>query len=150
MEYTLEEIKKQEQELQWTSFHNSDALQLIRLVVEAMEKTYPDKNVGIRIKIGDLIVAQYLMDGRTNTTWLDRKMQTVEESGHRSYYVFHTVDKDYPEWKEDERYAICGGGFPIIIKGEVKVSFCVSGLRHDKDHQLIIDAIRKHREAKGL
>ncbi|MGN1386812.1 MAG: heme-binding protein [Bacillus sp. (in: firmicutes)] len=33
---------------------------------------------------------------------------------------------------KDERYAICGGGFPIIVNGETVGAICVSGLPHEQ------------------
>ena len=71
------------------------------------------KNVRIRIVLDKDIVFQYLMDGT------------------------------YQEDEKDESLVICGGGFPLIIRGELRGSILVSGLVHDEDHQVIVDCLRK-------
>ena len=45
--------------------------------------------------------------------------------------------------EKDESLVICGGGFPLIIRGELRGSILVSGLVHDEDHQVIVDCLRK-------
>ena len=47
------------------------------------------------------------------------------------------------EDEKDESLVICGGGFPLIIRGELRGSILVSGLVHDEDHQVIVDCLRK-------
>ena len=45
--------------------------------------------------------------------------------------------------KKMKSLVICGGGFPLIIRGELRGSILVSGLVHDEDHQVIVDCLRK-------
>ena len=47
--------------------------------------------------------------------------------------------KGFEEDEKDESLVICGGGFPLIIRGELRGSILVSGLVHDEDHQVIVD-----------
>ena len=72
--------------------------------------------------------------------WLKRKERTVLESGHSSYYTFFHQD-DYPWMKDNDLYTLGGGGFPINEKGEIVGAICVSGLKHNEDHQLIVDTL---------
>ena len=51
--------------------------------------------------------------------------------------------KGFEEDEKDESLVICGGGFPLIIRGELRGSILVSGLIHDEDHQVIVDCLRK-------
>mgnify|MGYP000558285489 FL=1 len=51
--------------------------------------------------------------------------------------------KGFEEDEKDESLVICGGGFPLIIRGELRGSILVSGLVHDEDHQVIVDCLRK-------
>ena len=44
-------------------------------------------------------------------------------------------------WNNDD-YAVCGGGYPLIVNDELKGCFCVSGLAHDEDHDLIVQGKR--------
>ena len=82
------------------------------------------------------------MNGKTSETWLNRKEKTVLESKHSSLYVFYNQD-NYSHMLNNDNYAVCGGGFPLIVNNEVKGTFIISGLSHEEDHQLIIDALRK-------
>ena len=85
------------------------------------------------------------MDGKKGVTWLDRKQKTVEKYGHSSYYIYleNEENKTYQADEKDESLVICGGGFPLIIRGELRGSILVSGLVHDEDHQVIVDCLRK-------
>ena len=55
----------------------------------------------------------------------------------------------YKELEEDENYVLCGGAFPIIVKGKMIGCFIVSGLAHEEDHQLIVDALKEYKEITG-
>ena len=49
----------------------------------------------------------------------------------------------YKAWESDEAYAIYGGGFPIIEKGEVTGVICVSGLSHRENHRLLTESMEE-------
>lgn len=84
-----------------------------------------------------------------NEKWIERKKNTVREWGSSSYLVglrFPIVDAPYTledaPWMDSRRYTSSGGGFPIQIAGVGTVgTIAVSGLRHDLDHGLILEAI---------
>lgn len=99
--------------------------------------------LGIRITYEGLVVFQYLMDDRKNDIWLLRKEKTVIDSGHSSLYVFMNKDK-YHHLLNDEHYAVCGGGYPIIEDNQCKGAICVCGLQHDQDHALIMEALDQY------
>ena len=112
------------------------------LRVQQMIKNKKLKAVGIRITYKDLLIFQYLMDGKKEDIWLKRKERTVLESGCSSYEVFLNKDQ-YSSWIDNDNYAICGGGYPIIENGNCVGAICVSGLKHDEDHQLIVDILKE-------
>ena len=58
------------------------------------------------------------MDGKKEDVWLKRKVRTVLESGHSSYYTFLHQDQ-YTDWIDNDCYAVGGGGFPIIENNKV-------------------------------
>lgn len=139
----LETVNKQEAELVFQEFTSDMALNLAQSINEETKKQY-DKPVGIHIFYDDKTILHFLMEGRKEAPWLFRKRKTVLESGHSSLYVFFNSEKDaYKNWLENPEHAICGGGFPINVKGEIRGAICVSGLDHLDDHQLIIDGINK-------
>ena len=85
------------------------------------------------------------MEGKAGDEWVVRKEKTVLESGHSSLYVFEHPE-DFPNMSMENGYAICGGGFPLIVDGALKGALIVSGLAHDEDHALIIEAIERMKE----
>ena len=100
------------------------------------------KPVRIRVKKDDDIVFQYFMDTKVGDSWVVRKEVTVLESNHSSLYVYEHSD-DYSYMINNDDYAVCGGGFPLIINNEVRGVFVISGLEHTEDHDLIIRALDK-------
>lgn len=128
------------------SFSHEDALN-IGIKAQQIVKKEHLKAVGIRITYKNLLIFQYLMDGKKEDHWLKRKEKTVLDSGHSSYYVY-CHQNDYQSWLNDESYAICGGGYPIIENGQCVGSICISGLKHDDDHQLIIKILKELEDIK--
>lgn len=137
---TNEDALQLEKEL---SFDHFDAEDAYRIGNEIVKKT--SKPVRIRIVLDGDIVFQYLMPGKKGVEWLDRKQNTVERYQHSSYYVYLDQQERNIYDENDASIAICGGGFPLIIKGELRGCVIVSGLAHDEDHQLIIDVLRGHK-----
>lgn len=141
---TIEQVMQQEEQLQFEVFNHETALDITNEIVEYVKQHYP-KPVGIQIFYNEKMVLHYLMDGRKNSPWLERKTRTVMESGHSSLWAFYKNESEerYKHWETDERYAICGGGFPVIEKGVIKGAICVSGLDHMDDHDIIIQVLKK-------
>ena len=131
-----EDVLKLEEEL---SFDHFDAEDAYCIGNEIVKKT--SKPVRIRIILNGDIVFQYLMPGKKGVEWLDRKQNTVERYHHSTYYVFLDQEERHVYDENDSTIAICGGGFPLIIKGELRGCVIVSGLAHDEDHQLIINTL---------
>ena len=138
------EILEQEQTLQFEAFTHDMGLEIAQRIVKKVKEQAP-KPVGIRIVHNGLLILHYLMDGRKESPWLNRKEKTVLDSGHSSLYTYLFMDEvpEYKEWESDEEYAICGGGFPIIENGKVTGVICVSGLEHLEDHRLIVESIEE-------
>ena len=145
----VEEVLALEEELSFESFSSEDAYEAGKLIVDRVKREGL-KNVRIRVVLGNDIVFQYLMPGKNGVVWLDRKQSTVETVGHSSYYVWtaHEENGDFKEFEGDQTKVICGGGFPIIVYHEIVGSFMVSGLAHQEDHMLIVDALRELKNKK--
>ena len=139
-----EDVIKQEKELSFDKFTHELALKFGLEIVHYIQSQQL-KSIGIRITYKDLLVFQYLMDGKQEDIWLKRKERTVLESGHSSYYTFLNQEK-YAQWINNDQYTIGGGGFPIIENHKVVGAICVSGLKHDEDHQLIVSTLQKLKE----
>lgn len=134
----------QEKTYTFDHFTNDDAFRFGQKVVEIVnEKGY--KPVRIRVTYKNDVVFQYFMEGKAGDEWVVRKEKTVLESGHSSLYVFEHPE-DFPNMSMETGYAICGGGFPLIVDGVLQGALIVSGLAHDEDHALIIEAIERMKE----
>lgn len=136
-----EEVVNQEQTLVFKEFTHDFGLRFGLEIINYIQSHHL-KSVGVRIVYKDLLVFQYLMDGKKEDMWLKRKARTVLESGHSSYYTFLHQDQ-YASWVNHDDYAVGGGGFPIIENNKVVGAICVSGLKHDEDHLLIVNTLKR-------
>lgn len=125
----------------FTKFNNEDALTFGLKVIE-ISKQENLKPLRIRVVKDDDIIFQYLMSGKTGVLWLDRKANTVIKTKRSSLFVYKHQEK-FKEILNDENYAICGGGYPLIIDDQFRGVFCVSGLEHDQDHNLIVKVLKE-------
>lgn len=149
MNYTTEEILRQEAELVFPAFTHKDAHDL----GETIFALYPEftrgmtltEGLGVRILMDGLLVYQVLGDDKNEDVWLRRKENTVALTGHASLYVWAANEESgkYAELHGDERYVVCGGGFPLTVGGVLRGSICVSGLEHRDDHRLLVEGVRK-------
>lgn len=132
-----------EKEFSFQSLTNEDLMIISMSIVKRVQKDNL-KNVRIRAVMNNDIVFQYLMNDKSGDVWLNRKQKTVEHFGHSSYYIYKVNEEtgQYEEYKDNEEFVICGGGFPLIVQDQIVGSLIVSGLEHNQDHQLIIDALR--------
>ncbi|MFS0956466.1 heme-binding protein [Enterococcus casseliflavus] len=130
--------------MQFAHFDNDLALRLVIAIDQYVKRNYP-KPVGIKVVHQGLPIIRFLMAGRKESQWLERKERTVLESGHSSLYVYAQKDRDiqFAKWAQDEHYAICGGGFPIIEDRNVTGAICVSGLAHLEDHKVITEVLKQ-------
>ncbi len=138
-------VIKQEEQLRFKKFNNRDALTIAMSIIERAENEGL-KPIGIKVVYNGSLIFHYLMDGKNDSPWLDRKVKTVLESGHCSLYTYYHYEEkeEYQIWAKSEEYAVCGGGFPIIEGDEVKGAFCVSGLDHMEDHCMITEALENY------
>lgn len=139
----MNDVLELEKRLHFEMFSNHDAWVIGNKILSIVEKKKL-KPVRIRIVYEGDIVFQYIMPGKKGVEWLDRKQNTVERYKHSSYYVFLDQQENHLYDEEDTHLAICGGGFPLVVNDKLCGCIIVSGLRHDEDHQLIIDALEDY------
>ena len=147
----LEILKKQEQMLQFENFNHEEALKLGIFMIEFAKKNNIIVAISIRMNSG-CIAFQYCPDGTNllNQKWMERKYNTVkimERSSLLSAVSWEADDcttETHGLKKED--YALCGGGFPIRIKGtSVPIGVVIaSNLYHIEDHEYIVDCLREY------
>jgi len=93
------------------------------------------RRIGVRIRLDDKLVFQYLMDGKNEDNYLKGKENVVMKTGKSSMYVFEHQD-NYQELLNDSNYCVSGGALPIMINGEIRGSISISGMTQELDHDL--------------
>jgi uncharacterized protein (UPF0303 family) len=146
----LDEIERQETELQFERFSNEDALAL-GLSIAAMAK---ERGAAVAIDIvrGEQQLFHYAMAGTSadNDGWVARKRATVARFGRSSFLIGNRLARDGQTLEEryfvdPRRYSSSGGSFPLILRGTGAVgAITVSGLPQAEDHALVVAAIREY------
>ncbi|MGG6309378.1 heme-degrading domain-containing protein [Paenibacillus macerans] len=146
----LEELLKDEQELQFTEFTNKTAVQIGMSIVEkAIEQDSP---MVILIQKNGQELFYSKLDGATmdNDLWVARKNNVVDHFSHSSYYMntlFRstqtTIESYFLERKD---FGVEPGAFPIIVRNVGIVgTITVSGVPGEgEDHFIITSALREY------
>ena len=150
MDDLLNDLLRQEEELQFTSFDEDTAWQLGTWFVEhAIEHELPI-TIDITRAGHQLFHASRPGTSADNDDWVKRKVRLVYRMGHSSFYVGRLLKRDGVSIEEkflisEQEYAPHGGSFPIIVKGTGLIgTITVSGLAQEDDHKLVVQAIRHH------
>jgi uncharacterized protein (UPF0303 family) len=145
----LIQLQQQEQQLQFPSFSNADAVAIgMDLYETAKERNLP---ITIDIMRNGQQLFHLSMPGTSpdNDQWVIRKCKLVNRFQASSFRVGTelrslgmTLEERY-ELSHYE-YAAHGGCFPIIIRDTGMVgTITVSGLAQEDDHALVVEAITK-------
>ena len=145
----LIQLQQQEQQLQFPSFSNADAVAIgMDLYETAKERNLP---ITIDIMRNGQQLFHLSMPGTSpdNDQWVIRKCKLVNRFQASSFRVGtelrslgQTLEERY-ELSHYE-YAAHGGCFPIIIRDTGMVgTITVSGLAQEDDHALVVEAITK-------
>ena len=147
----IAEVVAQEERLQFAAFTHDDAWMLgARLRDAAVERGLA---ITIDIALGEQRLFHCALPGTSahNDVWIERKKRTVREFSASSYLVglrFPIVDGSALEsapWMDPREFSGHGGGFPLAIRGVGVVgTIAVSGLPHQVDHGLIVEALTEH------
>ncbi len=151
MKHHLDILEKQEQMLRFERFCQSDALALGNLMAQRAQKAGLTVAISIRLGNGSILF-QYLPDGTNalNEKWMRRKFNTVMTttcSSLREAFSLEEKGSSAADQGLDEaEYALCGGGFPIRIRGSEAVIGAViaSNLYHIADHEFVTGALREY------
>ena len=119
-EALLKELTELENTVRFDSFDFNDAYALGSALRAAGEKA--PKPIAVRIVLDGMILYQSFLPG---------------------------TDGAKAPWQHDEeRYAFCGGGFPLYVNGEFRGAAIISGLPHLKDHALLCETVKAYWESK--
>jgi uncharacterized protein (UPF0303 family) len=145
----LQELLRQEEELQFTSFTNETALELgLALLSEARTRSQP---VTIDISRHGQQLFHFAMTGTSadNDHWIRRKNNVVARFGHSSYYMGRQLQSMGQSMEEkyllsSQEYAAHGGAFPLIARGVGVIgAITISGLPQAEDHEVVVTTLRR-------
>ena len=111
-------------------------LEAVRLVKERQWR-----RIGVRIILHDVLVFQYLMDGKNEDNYLQGKINVVKETGLSSDEVFNR-SAEFEQLLDKAEYCVSGGAVPIIVKSEVYGVIAISGMTQEKDHELAMEVLK--------
>lgn len=146
---TLAALCAQEEELVFDHFDASDAKAIGNLLLEAMAQEV--KPVAMQAVLNGFTVFSYFPPetGAINEFWMGKKYNTVCKtltSSLRAVVELTLSGRRPAPWELDEdHYALCGGGFPIQVRGKGVVGvYCISGLPHLDDHRLLTGVLARY------
>ncbi|AOZ94466.1 heme-degrading domain-containing protein [Paenibacillus crassostreae] len=145
----IEQMEKEELELQFNSFTNDTALQLGLAIVEEARLT--GKRITVDITVSGQRLFLHAMEGTVaeNEDWIRRKNNVVNHFGWSSWHK--ALEMQNEGTTLEERYGLpfidyvgAGGGFPLVQKDKGRIgTVTVSGLPDQEDHDLLISALRR-------
>ncbi|WP_274653249.1 heme-degrading domain-containing protein [Paenibacillus humicola] len=147
---SLDELIREEEELQFDSFTHDTALQIGLTIIELAKAQ--GKAVTIEIRKGAQQLFHYAFEGTSadNDDWAARKARVVERFGRSSFYLEtelrgsgKTIAERY--FLDPSQYAPYNGAFPIRVRGAGVIgAVAVSGLPGDQDHTLVTSALKRY------
>ncbi len=139
------DIAAEEQALTFRRFDFEQAWKIGRRLV-ALGAERP---LAIRIALAGRTLFSASLDGTTdnNRLWLDRKLAAVARFGHSSLWLHHDLRAkgralaDVATGSLD--LADHGGAVPVRIGAQVVGGVAVSGLAHEEDHRVVMEAMKQ-------
>ncbi|MFF0316470.1 heme-degrading domain-containing protein [Micromonospora sp. NPDC005252] len=145
---TLDELQREENELELAGLTETDAYELgVRAVTAAAQR-------GLPVSVGVWRTGRQLfhcgLPGSTadNDGWLRRKGRVVMRFEHSSLYMARLCQDKQTTLTEKfglpaARYAAAGGAVPLRVRGTGVVGWMgVSGLPQLDDHRFVVDILR--------
>ncbi|HYD98471.1 MAG TPA: heme-binding protein [Alphaproteobacteria bacterium] len=140
------DVEAQEERLQFARFGFAEAYAIGQALVAAAPAP-----IAIRIDLAGRTLFSAALDGTApdNDVWLAMKFAAVRQFGRSTLWLHHHLRARGRTLAETisvhQPMADHGGGFPIRIGGQVVGAIGVSGLPHEDDHRMIVDALEARR-----
>ena len=146
--FELKELIAQEEQLVFDRFGQNDALRLAEIMISISKEC--GMAFGIEICLNGMVVFKYMPEGtgRLNDVWMEKKIQTVLLTGWSTMRVWamHEMigQKRAGSMLPNEDYVMCGGGFPIRVKGAGVIgAIACSGPGDQNEHELCTEALER-------
>ena len=143
-----EEILKQQEEILCVEKMSAEDALALGVIMSGLAKEKYQKPIAIRIILGGHVGFSFLMDGTSmnNEWWMDKKLNTCRATGASSIRSLVELAEGIrpmeSEFENEGDYALCGGCFPLRnAAGKLLGYVLASGMPHECDHQLIVDAL---------
>lgn len=139
---------EQEEKFQFDEISHGDICKLGEYLKEISLKL--EKPVAVEAAVGNFVVYRFYPEGRgiNEEAWIAAKRNTVMAYGFSSKHVMlKMMNKGLKPSNsfsalDPGKFALSGGGFPLKLRNGLLVgSICVSGLKDDEDHQILIQAL---------
>lgn len=143
----LETLRAHEEILRVEQMTAEDCLKL-GLIMNRLAKEVYKHPAAFRIITGGQTTFAFLMDGTStnNEWWMNKKLNTCRMTSVSSIRSLVEVAEGLrpmePEFEKEDDFALCGGCFPLRNAAGKLLGYALcSGLAHECDHQLIVDAL---------
>lgn len=144
------ELLEEESALKLPKLEISDALKIgENAKLKAMNLNLP---LAVEVRIGEWMVYHASLPGSSidNQLWLDRKARVVILKHHSTLFERISAHEKGIDWYlennlNNDKYAIHGGGLPLIIKDKGFVGvFLISGLPQVEDHIFGVEVLKEY------
>jgi uncharacterized protein (UPF0303 family) len=150
MDDTLDQLLREEQELQFTKFNEEIAWQIGCQLVDLAQSRGLAVAIDITRGNHQLFHASLRGTAADNDEWIKRKVRLVYRFEHSSFYIGQllkskgkTIEQAY--LISESEYGPHGGCFPVIVRGTGMIgTITVSGLPQEEDHKLVVEAIQNY------
>ncbi|MEV4825119.1 heme-degrading domain-containing protein [Micromonospora sp. NPDC049274] len=145
---TLDELLREESELELAGLTETDAFELGVLAVTAAAQQRLPISVGVWRNGRQLFHSGLPGSTADNDGWLRRKGRVVMRFEHSSLYMARLCQDKQTTLTEKfglpaSRYAAAGGAVPLRVRGAGVVGWMgVSGLPQLDDHRFVVDILR--------
>lgn len=146
--FPLEELIAQEETYVFDQFTQGDAKRLGEIMFSICDEF--QMAFGFEICLNGMIVFKYMPEGsgRMNDVWMEKKLNTVLLTGWSTMRLWALQEsigiKRNPTLVPESEYVVCGGGFPIRVKGAGVIGALIcSGPGDQNDHEFLIEALKR-------
>jgi len=149
MDFSYENLVKQEQQLVLPEFNSDVAHKLGMMMIDRAKKE--GKPIAVSITVARQNVFHYAQDGLgpDADNWIRRKSNVVYEYHMSSLRTGLKLEREnstlIAHGRNPNDFMVNGGSFPIIVKGAGVIgAITVTGLPHLDDHEYVTMALAEH------